>query len=128
MKITPQKEKEYGENFRTHCLEIYKIYLEMADRISSRRQTANSFFLSINTAIIAGTGYVKFSSIGLSNDYFVIIVGVSGILICYIWYRLIRSYKDLNSGKFKVIHEIEKICPDHNAHCDCRNDQDYCSA
>jgi hypothetical protein len=27
------------------------------------------------------------------------------------WYRLVRSYKDLNSAKFKVIHEIEKSLP-----------------
>lgn len=27
------------------------------------------------------------------------------------WYRLIRSYKDLNTAKFKVIHEIEQKLP-----------------
>src|SRR5256885_4461010 len=38
-------------------LEQYKLYVEMADRISSRRLTANSFFLTINSAIIALGGY-----------------------------------------------------------------------
>ena len=27
------------------------------------------------------------------------------------WYRLVRSYRDLNSAKFTVIHEIEKKLP-----------------
>ncbi|CAD7855405.1 MAG: hypothetical protein [Olavius algarvensis Gamma 1 endosymbiont] len=27
------------------------------------------------------------------------------------WYRLVRSYRDLNSTKYKVIHEIEKSLP-----------------
>ncbi len=36
------------------------------------------------------------------------IVSLAGILLCYAWYRLVRSYKDINSGKFKVVHEIEK--------------------
>jgi hypothetical protein len=27
------------------------------------------------------------------------------------WYRLVRAYKDLNSAKFKVVHEIEAQLP-----------------
>ena len=42
-----------------HALEQYKLYVEMADRISARRQTANSFFLSVNTAIVALLGYLR---------------------------------------------------------------------
>ena len=55
-------EEEYGENYKAHLLEQYKLYVEMADRISARRQTANSFFLSINTAIIALISYLNFGS------------------------------------------------------------------
>ena len=101
------KPKEYGENYKSHILEMYKLYVEMADRISSRRQTANSFFLTINSAIIGFVGYIKISEINEYNW----IIEVAGIFLCYVWYRLVRSYKDLNSGKFKVIHEIEKELP-----------------
>ena len=45
MAMNPEK---YGEKYKEHLLEQYKLYVEMADRISGRRQTANSFFLSIN--------------------------------------------------------------------------------
>ena len=38
-------------------------------------------------------------------------VSLAGLILCYAWYRLIRSYKDINSGKFEVIHEIEKTLP-----------------
>lgn len=33
------------------------------------------------------------------------------MIICYMWYRLIQSYKQINSGKFKVIHKIEQNLP-----------------
>ena len=33
------------------------------------------------------------------------------VLLCYLWYRIIRSYRDLNSAKFKVIHAIEHQLP-----------------
>jgi hypothetical protein len=36
---------------------------------------------------------------------------IAGITICYLWYRIITSYKGLNSAKFKVIHAIELRLP-----------------
>jgi hypothetical protein len=100
-------QEEYGDNYKSHILDIYKIYIEMADRISNRRQNANSFFLTINSAIIGFGGYVKTSKLNDNNW----IIALAGIVLCYVWYRLIRSYKDLNTGKYKVIHEIERHLP-----------------
>ena len=34
-------------------LDIYKLAVEMADRVSSRRATANAFFLTVNTGLVA---------------------------------------------------------------------------
>ena len=89
-------------------LEQYKLYLEMADRISSRRQSANSFFLSINTALVALTSYLTMGSAG-SNRYF--LIAIAGMVLSYMWYRLVRSYKDLNTAKFKILHEMEAQLP-----------------
>ena len=33
------------------------------------------------------------------------------MLLSFTWYRLIVSYRQLNSGKFKVIHAIESQLP-----------------
>jgi hypothetical protein len=97
------------EKIQDHLLEQYKIYFESADRISSRRQSANSFFVTINTALIALTGYVCLGSDAAHGPYW--LVGLSGVILSYMWYRLIRSYRDLNTAKFKVIHEIESHLP-----------------
>ena len=99
-------EDSYGSDYKSHCLEIYKLYVEKADAISSRRQSANSFFLTINTGIIGVVGYVS-----ESNNEVRLAVGIAGILLCFFWYRLVLSYKQMNTGKFKVIHEIEKELP-----------------
>ncbi len=102
----------YGDKHSEHVLEIYKLYVEMADRISSRRQTANSFFLTINSAIVALVGYVNLSA-GYDDVAFPFyaLVAVAGMVLSYLWYRLVLSYKQLNSGKFKVIHVIESMLP-----------------
>lgn len=98
-----------SNNYNLHLLEQYKIYLTSAENISNRRQTANAFFVTVNTALVSLVSYL---SLGASNSpqlYWV--VSLAGIAISYMWYRLVRSYKDLNSAKFKVIHEIEKSLP-----------------
>jgi len=104
--LKPCSEKDYGSDYKSHYLEIYKLYVEKADAISTRRQSANSFFLTINTAILGVTGYI-----GTSGNSIKLALGLAGILLCFFWYKLILSYKQLNSGKFKVIHEIEKKLP-----------------
>lgn len=101
-----QKEKEYGAEYKAHCLEIYKLYVDRADAISSRRESANTFFLSVNTVLIGLIGYLN-----EAEDCTKLAIGVAGIILCYFWYRLLLSYKGLNTAKFLVVHEIEKTLP-----------------
>lgn len=95
--------------YQDHLLEQYKVYLESADRISDRRQTANSFFVTINTGLIALVGYFHLGS-NTSRDLYWL-AALAGMISSYMWYRIIRSYRDLNTAKFKVVHEIEAQLP-----------------
>lgn len=103
------KRKRYGDNYETHLFEQYKLYIEMADRISSRRMLANSFFLGIGTTLVAVFSAVssklQIPAIGVVPPLFAI------LLLCFVWWRTIRSYRQLNSGKYRVIGEIEKHLP-----------------
>lgn len=90
-----------------HLLDQYKLYVEMTDRISARRQSANSFFLTINTALV---GFVIHSASTAANSY-MWTLPFTGIVITFLWYRLICSYRDLNTAKFKIIHAMEKQLP-----------------
>jgi hypothetical protein len=111
--------KEYGEHYQNHLLEQYKLYVQMADKISERRQSANSFFLTVNTAVLAFLGIVVIpavdgNSLGALASRplsWALVVSAAGITLCYFWYRLVRSYKGLNSGKFKVVHALEARLP-----------------
>jgi len=106
-------EKVYGEKYRQHLLEQYRLYVEMADEVSSRRSKANTFFLSVNAllvtaiGILAELGYI-FVSLTL---WWVLVTSVAGILFCWTWLSIICSYRELNSGKFRIINTIEKKLP-----------------
>lgn len=89
-------------------LEIYKMLVEMADRVSQRRQSANSFYLTVNTAIIGGAAYLSQSQFGHVGT---LAVSAAGIAICFLWVRAVVSYKSLNAAKFEVITALEERLP-----------------
>lgn len=96
-----------NEKWHSHLLDQYKLYVEMADRISQRRATANTYFLTVNSAILAFVGYITPKD---ANDN-LWMLAIAGIALCWLWRALINSYKNLNTAKFKVIHAIEKRLP-----------------
>ncbi|HAD96320.1 MAG TPA: hypothetical protein DCG19_02880 [Cryomorphaceae bacterium] len=89
-------------------LEQYKLYVEMADRVSQRRQTANRFYISLLSGL--GGLYLLLKEI-LNTQPNIIIWAILIIIISLLWWLTINSYRQLNSGKFKVIHEMEQQLP-----------------
>ena len=81
--------------------ELYQLAVEMADRVSARRGLANSFFLTVNTAVLAllGSAHVRWYP------------AVAGIVMCITWWALLKSYRDLNRAKFEVILAMEENLP-----------------
>lgn len=102
-----KKEQEYGEGYKNHLFEQYRLYIDSAERVSDRRQQANNYFIAINTALVSLLGFSIFND----SSWLKIMLAALGIVICFIFYFLIRSYRQLNSGKFSVIHEIEQNLP-----------------
>ncbi len=105
-------EEKYGSKFRDHFLEQYKLYVEMADRITMRRGQANMFYLSLVSALLALLSILVGANIfaGFLSIAF-ILVATLGIALSALWYVTIGSYRQLNRGKFKIIHEMEEALP-----------------
>ena len=88
-------------------LEQYKIYVEMADRVSARRSAANTFFLTLNTAIFALIGV--FWEHRPEGPVLVLVFPLVALVAqCMTWFWLLRSYRQLNSGKFAVVGALER--------------------
>ncbi|MBT9317829.1 RipA family octameric membrane protein [Leptothoe spongobia] len=102
----------YGENYQSHLIEQYKLFVEMADRISARRGQTNSFYISLLSALLA------LLSLVIDKDLFsgpasvlLFFTALIGLALCLTWYVNIQSYRQLNGLKFQVIHEIEALLP-----------------
>ena len=91
-------------------LEQYKTCVEMADRVSARRATANTFFLSLNTAVFTVIGVIADLHPRTSKG-FLLFPLVALLAECARWYWLLRSYRQLNSAKYAVIGAMEERLP-----------------
>ncbi|GGK85391.1 hypothetical protein Sme01_30090 [Sphaerisporangium melleum] len=91
-------------------LELYKTAVEMADRVSARRGTANAFFLTAQTTFVAVVG-LTVPDLARSPWVVSVAVAVAGILLSAAWWLQLRSYRLLNGAKFQVINEIERRLP-----------------
>lgn len=95
---------------RATILEQYKLYVEMADRISARRSLTNTFFLTLNTAIFAAIGASWKSR--LTFPSWLLVFPLLALLVqCNAWFILVRSYRQLNSAKYTVIGVLEERLP-----------------
>jgi hypothetical protein len=85
----------------------------MADHVSARRASSNTFFLTTNTVVLSALGFfgkvfAQQGSIGLIAS---VIVLIGAVIFCVSWALILSSYDQLNSAKFKVIHELEERLP-----------------
>lgn len=99
-----------GEKYQAAILEQYKLYVEMADRVSQRRGLTNTFFLTLNTTI--------FTAVGLSWEHkpegqvWWLIFPVAMLLgQSFAWFYLLRSYRLLNTAKYEVVGALETRLP-----------------
>jgi hypothetical protein len=91
-------------------LDLYKLAVEMADRISARRATANAFFLTVQTTFVAVLG-IATPTLYRAPWWTALAVSLAGLVLSGSWWLQLRSYRDLNRAKFEVINSIEATLP-----------------
>lgn len=93
-------------------LEQYKIFLQTSEDLVARRQSVSNFYISVNSALIAVLNmFIALSPRDLWRIITSMALPVIGIILCYAWIKLLKSYGDLNASKMKVISIIEKQLP-----------------
>ncbi len=95
-------------------LELYKLYLATAEKVSDRRAQANAWMLSVNSAIVGLYGYLQTGDQVPSDAAKAIwlwAIPAAGAIVCLAWASLLTSYSRLNGAKFKVLHEVEADFP-----------------
>ena len=96
------------EEDKKDIIELYKVAVEMADKVSHRRGVMNQFYLTLVSALFAGSVALYKTEV----PYLVLIaLLILGTVIAFVWRASIESYQKLNAAKFKVINKVEKQLP-----------------
>ena len=93
---------------KQELLEIYKLHAGLADSVSRQRGTTNRFYLLLMSGLsVLFSGLLRLQD-GVPLGSLMVGFGLLGTLLAVAWYIHIRSYRQLNSGKFKPLHELEE--------------------
>ena len=90
----------------------YRLFVETSEALVVRRHGVNTFFLSVNSIVLAAAGLLlrdeKFSDL---ESIALTCLSFGGAVLCVVWWRLISSFQQLSKGKFAVIHALERRLP-----------------
>ncbi len=110
---------EFNEDGQKMLFEHYKILAQSSEQLASRRQTVNGFFLSLNTFMLAGMGFIFKESFELYYHehhrimklmFLAIALSITGLVIDLNWSRLIESYGKLLQAQVHVMEALERHC------------------
>ena len=89
-------------------LAIYKLHAGIADRSSQTREGANRLSVSLLVGLVVFLAVLLRFGVGeVPLKIVLCAVGAVGALLSVSWYVVIRSYRQLNTGKFNALHELE---------------------
>ena len=110
----PAGSKAFSEadaHYHRMILDQYLAYVQTTAETSRTRLQTNAFFLTLNTALVAGIAVMLFES----RSAFLLATGfiglLAGMVLSVVWMRIIKSYRAINSAKFKVIGDMEERLP-----------------
>ncbi len=101
-----EKKKHNGE-----LLDQYKMFQKSSEDLVARRQSVNSFYISVNSAMVALVGVVMGLVEMPAKVYVMVFMCIVGIILDISWINILESYGMLNSAKMKVIGLIEEQLP-----------------
>ena len=110
-----EKQNENMEGRQERLVEIYKFQAQLTNSVSNRRTTTNRFY------IVVMSGLILIFSTFLQNkeklptellnivsiEQLIVILGVLGVSLSWIWCISINSYLRVNSRKYEALKKLE---------------------
>lgn len=101
------------ESDRDFVYDLYKLMVASSEALVSRRQGVNTFFLTANGALLTAIGFFvgRGSGHGTLIALAMVVLTITGGALCIAWQSLLRSFGQLNRGKFAIINRLEREFP-----------------
>lgn len=97
--------------YQDALLKQYFKYIDSAEKVSDRRAVTNTFFITINSAIVTLVALFWENRPALENPWLLLLPLSAALALCATWFLLILSYRQLNGAKWAIIGEVESQLP-----------------
>lgn len=94
----------------TKLMQIYLHYASQTEKFIERRDATSRYFLTINSTLVAILG-VALNLSGDGQQIWLASLAVAGVLICVLWWWIVRTYSILTGVRLDVIQRMEKNLP-----------------
>ncbi|GAB7011742.1 RipA family octameric membrane protein [Halolamina salina] len=102
-------DSESPDSDQTELIDQYTAYVNTTLNVSNRRMRNNRFYVLLLSGTLAVLSVLTDTQI--IEEVGLLLAGLLGFALCILWYLSIVSYKQLNSGKYKVINSMEDDLP-----------------
>lgn len=98
---------------RDRLFEQYKIMIKSSNDLTNHRHSSNKLYVAMNGAILSAMALVsryvnQLSEIEDGILMIFVILSIVGIGVNSVWAKQVISYRQLSSGKFRIINMMEK--------------------
>jgi hypothetical protein len=108
--LDPSTWTSYSDAYAAALVQQYVVYVTMADKVSVRRATANTFFLGLHTAVLTLFG-VLWRRPPAASPWWLVFPLLALLAACAVWFAQLRSYRRLNEAKYAVVNALEEGLP-----------------
>jgi len=98
-----------SDEISPELIDQYTAYVNTTLDVSNRRLRNNRFYVLLLSGTLAVISVLANTEI--IQEFGLLLAGSLGLTLCILWYLSIISYKQLNSGKYRVIEEMEEDLP-----------------
>jgi hypothetical protein len=108
----------------SELIQLFQILTESSEQLTNRRQGLNTFFLTINTALIGAIGWLASTLVIKPGDFmqmihfvprekflFALLLAATGMGLCFIWCQFLKSYNIVSQSKIEIVKVIEQELP-----------------
>lgn len=89
----------------------YNLLVKDTAKLSDRRQTINTLYLSANSILLGGIALLAQQGVLRSGALLlpVVLIALAGIPVCLDWRKLVSNYKRLLNLRFEMLRQIEAL-------------------
>ncbi len=90
--------------------DVYPLFVEDTAKITDRRQTANSLYLSINSLLVGAIAFLAQQGALTSTSLLVVqvFIAFAGYVISRQWHRLLEKYRAMLNFRYAQLQSIEE--------------------